>query len=218
MPRLDKAISHPHHDRRSVEPMGSGRIDNTKAEGSEMAKASTFTSLVVLLTCAVMAGCSPQQSAAPPNPAPANNAVVAKAPNCSRVWPVQIDNFVKGSTPTTGTVTISHEPAHFSKDGGIKISWNLKGPANKDYVFNSDGVVFKASVPTGATTTSTAGTSQYDWCFEGSTPQDATWSYAINFTDPDKHVWKCDPTVVSSDSRTQPQPQPNPTNFPCTIN
>jgi hypothetical protein len=160
--------------------------EKDEQEEKKMTRALPSASLVGVIVCAAVTGCT---SMAPPEYR------AGSPPPCTPEWQVNVRATVSGGT---ASVAVNPEPAPVNGQGG-GVRWTLHAQGTQNLAFTSDGIVIPSAPPGAAANSS--GPSQYLWCF-GPTSPGSSWKYTIKFFDtavPSK-VWTCDPTVVSSDT------------------
>jgi hypothetical protein len=159
-----------------------------------------LNTLVRLLLCLAVVGCSPRDTSAPAAPA-ASATIAAPTPSPGGSCPgaeVQV-TINQVSIAASGASMQVNPGARSIAPSGAGVRWKF---SQNTYAFTSDGITFKPNQPAGpASAPATGDPTQFLWCF-GSTDSapNSVWQYNIKFasTSAPSAVWVCDPTIINA--------------------
>jgi len=179
-----------------------------------------LNTLVRLLLCLAVAGCSPRDASPPAAPAArATTTATAPTPSPGGSCPgsggdaqVTLNQIAVSGSTATIQVTPGNKAIGMNATG---VRWKLN---QNGYAFTSDGIVFKPNQPAGpASAPSTNSPTEFLWCFNATTQTGLVWNYSLKFTATaaPSTVWVCDPTIINSSGAVVTDAPPQTVN--CTI-
>jgi hypothetical protein len=183
--------------------------------------------LVHLMLCVAVVGCTQRDTPAPAVPAASGAAAgaTAVAGPASGPSPASTCGTGPDAPVTLSQINVSGSSATIQVNPGSRmITMNATGVRWKlnqnGYAFTGDGIVFKPNQPAGpASAPPTNSPTEFVWCFNPTSTAGTVWNYSIKFaaTAASAPVFVCDPTIINASGAIETDTPAAPLTVNCTV-